>query len=66
MPKITVREDNLIELEEVYVPIILKTKEGVEYSICMRDYGLEIHEKSVGCVSLQPDKLPQMLIPNKD
>ena len=43
--KITsVNEYGEVVLEEVYNPIILRTKEGVEYTICMRDYGLEIHE----------------------
>jgi len=54
MSKITVREDYLIEMEEVYNPIVLKTSEGIEYFICMRDYGIEISEKSIGTVSLQP------------
>jgi hypothetical protein len=54
MSKITVREDCLIEMEEVYNPIVLKTSEGIEYFICMRDYGIEISEKSIGTVSLQP------------
>jgi hypothetical protein len=31
----------------------------------MRDYGLEIHESSVGVVSLQPNELPQLLMVNK-
>ena len=54
MSKVTVREDYLIEVEEVYKPIVLKTSEGVEYFICMRDYGIEITEDSIGTVSLQP------------
>ncbi len=54
MSKVTVREDYLIEVKEVYKPIVLKTSEGVEYFICMRDYGIEITEESIGTVSLQP------------
>lgn len=61
MSKITVREDYLIQLEEVYNPIILKTSEGVEYSICMRDYGIEITEESMGTVSLQPNQPPRQI-----
>ena len=60
MSKITVREDYLIQMSEVYNPIVLKTSEGVEYFICMRDYGIEISEKNIGTVSLQP------LTQNKD
>ena len=66
MSKITVRDDYLIQLEEVYNPIVLKTSEGVEYGICMRDYGIEITEISVGTVSLQPNQLPKLLNQNKD
>jgi len=54
MSKVTVREDYLIEVKEVYKPIVLKTSEGVEYFICMRDCGIEITEESIGTVSLQP------------
>ena len=39
--KITINQDNLIELEEVYNPIVLKTKDGEKISICMRDSGFE-------------------------
>ena len=56
MSKVTVREDYLIEVKEVYNPIVLKTREGVEYFICMRDDGIEITEDSIGTVSLQPLK----------
>lgn len=56
MSKISVNDDYNIVLEEVYNPIILRTKEGVEYYICMRDYGIEITEKSIGMISLQPIK----------
>ena len=66
MSKITVREDRLIQLEEVYRPIVLKTREGVEYIICMRDYGIEVTETSIGTVSLQPNQLPNRLNQNKD
>ena len=57
MSKVTVREDYLIEVEEVYKPIVLKTSEGVEYFICMRDCGIEITEESIGTVSLQPQSI---------
>ena len=66
MSKITVREDYLIQMEEVYNGIVLKTKEGIEYCICMRDYGIEITEKSIGTVSIQPNQLPKLLKPSKD
>lgn len=66
MSKVTVREDYLIEMEEVYNPIVLKTSEGVEYGICMRDYGIEITEISVGTVSLQPNQLPKLLNQKED
>lgn len=39
--KITINQDNLIELEEVYNPIVLKTKDGEKISIFMRDTGFE-------------------------
>lgn len=40
--KISTNELYNIVLEEVYNPIVLKTKEGNQYSICMRDEGIEI------------------------
>ena len=66
MSKITVRQDYLIQMEEVYNPIVLKTKEGIEYGICMKDYGIEITEKSMGAVSIQPNQLPKLLKPNQN
>jgi len=39
--KTTVNKDNLIQLEEVYIPIVLKTKDGEEIIISMRDSGFE-------------------------
>lgn len=57
MSKLTVREDYNLQLEEVYNPIVLKTREGIEYFICMRDRGIEITEKSIGTISLQPKEL---------
>lgn len=39
--KITV-EDNTIVLEQVYNSIVLRTKEGKELCICMRDFGFEV------------------------
>jgi len=40
--KIEVREDYTIQLEEVYAGITIKTREGVEFHICQRDYGIEV------------------------
>jgi hypothetical protein len=40
--KIEVREDYRIQLEEVYNPITIKTRDGVEFHICQRDYGIEV------------------------
>lgn len=34
-------ENNLIQLEEIFNPIILKTEKGEEMSISMRDSGFE-------------------------
>jgi len=39
--KTTVNKDNLIQLEEVYIPIVLKTSSGEEIIISMRDSGFE-------------------------
>jgi len=39
--KITVLEDRTIQLEEVFNSIVLKTDQGEELSICMRDSGFE-------------------------
>lgn len=39
--KITTNQDNLIQLEEVFNPIVLKTADGEEMTICMRDTGFE-------------------------
>ena len=39
--KISINEDNIIQLEEVYNSIILKTRDGEEMYICMRDSGFE-------------------------
>jgi hypothetical protein len=39
--KTTVNQDNLIQLEEVYNPIVLKTSSGEEIIISMRDSGFE-------------------------
>jgi hypothetical protein len=40
--KIDVREDYTIQLEEVFNPIVIKTTDGVEFSICERDWGIEV------------------------
>lgn len=39
--KITVNEHRDIQLEEVYNSIVLKTRDGEEMAICMRDSGFE-------------------------
>ena len=39
--KVTVNQDNTIQLEEVFNSIVLKTKDGEEVAICMRDSGFE-------------------------
>ena len=39
--KITVNEENTIQLEEVFNPVVLKTSEGEEMAIYMRDMGFE-------------------------
>jgi hypothetical protein len=38
----TVREDRNIQLEKVYLPIVIKTNKDVEFFICQRDWGIEI------------------------
>lgn len=39
--KITVNEQNIVQVEEVFNGIILKTRDGEEMHICMRDSGFE-------------------------
>ena len=39
--KITVNEENTMQLEEVFNSVVLKTSEGEEMAICMRDSGFE-------------------------
>jgi hypothetical protein len=39
--KISVTQNKEIQLEEVYNSIVLKTKDGEEIVICMRDSGFE-------------------------
>ena len=39
--KLTTTENNEIQLEEVFNSIILKTADGEEMAICMRDTGFE-------------------------
>ena len=41
--KVTVNQDNTIQLEEVFNHIVLKTKDGEEMAICMRDSGFEFN-----------------------
>jgi len=40
--KINVSEDGNLVLEEVYNSVILKTSEGNEFAICMRDDTVEM------------------------
>ena len=39
--KITVNEENIMQLEEVFNSVVLKTSDGEEMAICMRDSGFE-------------------------
>ena len=41
--KITTNENGVIQLEEVFNGIMLKTQDGEEMSICMRDSGFEFN-----------------------
>ena len=41
--KLTTNEQGVIQLEEVFSGIILKTSDGEEMSICMRDSGFEFN-----------------------
>jgi hypothetical protein len=41
--KTTVTENGIIQLEEVFVPIVLKTPDGETMTVCMRDGGFEIN-----------------------
>jgi len=45
--KISVDENNNILLENVYNSIILKTSDGEEMAICMRDSGFEFKYEGV-------------------
>lgn len=40
--KLTVEEDQLVKLEEVFNPIKLVASSGQRMSVCMRDHGFEI------------------------
>lgn len=67
MPKISINEDNCIELTEVYLPLILKTNDGEKMIITMRDSGFEFtyegrlfHAKNgVLTIILTPEAQPQ-------
>jgi hypothetical protein len=39
--KITVNEENAMQLEEVFNSVVLKTSDGEKMAICMRDSGFE-------------------------
>jgi hypothetical protein len=41
--KVTTNENGVIQLEEVFNSIVLKTKDGEQMSICMRDSGFEFN-----------------------
>ena len=44
--KILINEEKLIELKEVYNPIVLNAEKGEKISICMRDGGFELRYNS--------------------
>jgi hypothetical protein len=41
--KVTTNENGVIQLEEVFNSIVLKTKDGEQMGICMRDSGFEFN-----------------------
>jgi hypothetical protein len=41
--KVTTNENGVIQLEEIFNSIVLKTKDGEQMSICMRDSGFEFN-----------------------
>ena len=40
--KIDVRADYIMQLQEVFEGVVIKTTDGVEFHICQRDWGIEI------------------------
>jgi hypothetical protein len=40
--KIEVNYNGVLQLEEVFNAIVIKTTEGVDFYICQRDYGIEV------------------------
>jgi len=40
--KVEVNENGVLQLEEVFNEIVIKTVDGVEFYICQRDYGIEV------------------------
>ena len=40
--KIEVNENGVLQLEEVFNEVVIKTTDGVKFHICQRDYGIEI------------------------
>ena len=40
--KVEVNENRVLQLEEVFNEIVIKTTEGVQFYICQRDYGIEV------------------------
>jgi hypothetical protein len=40
--KVEVNENGILQLEEVFNEIVIKTVDGVEFYICQRDYGIEV------------------------
>ena len=62
--KTTVNQDNLIQLEEVYNPIVLKTKDGEEMIISMRDSGFEFKYQN-NWYSAQWGVIEKLQIPQK-
>lgn len=56
--KITTNKNGVIQLEEVFNGIILKTKDGEEMSICMRDSGFEFNYQGEWYIAKQGFVLP--------
>jgi len=61
--KITVNQNNEIQLEEVYNSIVLKTKNGEEIAICMRILDSNSDIRIIG--TLQKKELLNLLKNNK-
>jgi len=40
--KVEVNENGVLQLEEVFNAIVIKTVDDVKFYICQRDYGIEV------------------------